>query len=75
MNSYLAIVASLALLISGQSEGEEFRHVGDYLLKSHFKITGDKVVPIPMKPLAFRVFTDGVTIKVTTEGEDGQVPG
>ena len=52
------------------SRGDEFRHVGDYLLKSHFKLTGDKVVPIPMKPIAFRVFTDGVIVKVSTEGEE-----
>lgn len=70
MKNHLAVVASLLLLLTGHSAGEQFRHVGDYLLKSHFKITGSKVTPIPIKPIAFRVFTDGVTIKVMTEGED-----
>ena len=66
-----AAIAALTLLATGSlSRGDEFRHVGDYLLKSHFKLTGDKVVPIPMKPIAFRVFTDGVIVKVSTEGEE-----
>lgn len=48
----------------------EFRHVGDYLLKSHFKLTGSEMTEIPMKPIAFRVTTDGVTIRVSPEGEE-----
>ena len=47
----------------------EFKHVGDFLLTAHFKLTGQKVTPIPMKPIAFRVFTDGVHIRVTAEGD------
>ena len=70
MKYHLAIVTSLLLCITGNSDGEEFRHVGDYLLKSHFKLTGSKVTPIPMKPIAFRVYTDGVTVKVSTEGDE-----
>ena len=48
----------------------EFRHVGDFLLKSHFKLTGGQMTPIPMKPIAFRVFTDGTQIRVSAEGDD-----
>ena len=70
MKLHLAILTSLLLCITGSSDGEEFRHVGDYLLKSHFKLTGSKKTPIPMKPIALRVYTDGVTVKVATEGDD-----
>jgi hypothetical protein len=49
--------------------GGEFRHVGDFLLQSHFKMVGPQVTPIPMKPIAFRVFTDGVHIRVSAEGD------
>jgi len=70
MNSTLAAVTSLVLVATGFCRGDEFRHVGDYLLQSHFKLTGSKMTPIPMKPIAFRVFTDGVTVKVATEGDD-----
>jgi len=62
---FSACFASLAL-----AADEDYRHVGDYLLKAHFKLTGDKIIPIPMKPIAFRVYTNGVTIKVATEGEE-----
>jgi hypothetical protein len=52
------------------ARGDGFRHVGDFLLQSHFKLTGAKVTPIPMKPIAFRVFTDGVRIRVFAEGDE-----
>jgi hypothetical protein len=49
---------------------DEFKHVGDYLLQSYFKLTGDKLTPIPTKPIAFSVYTDGVKVKVMAEGDD-----
>ncbi len=62
----------LLLLISvlPVAKASEFKHVGDFLLQSHFKLTGDQMTPIPMKPIAFRVFTDGVKIRVSAEGEE-----
>ncbi|RYD38015.1 MAG: hypothetical protein EOP87_02395 [Verrucomicrobiaceae bacterium] len=47
----------------------EFRHVGDFLLQSHFKITGGSVTESPMKPMALHVFTDGVHIRISAEDE------
>jgi len=64
----LAICSTLTS--ANESEATEFQHVGDYLLKSHFKLVGQKITPIPTKPIAFRVFTNGVTIRVTTEDDD-----
>ena len=63
-------VAMTSLAISGISLAAEFKHVGDFLLQSHFKLTGDRLTPVPMKPIAFRVYTDGVQIKVSAEGDD-----
>lgn len=63
-------IAFLCLAFASAAAAEEFKHVGDFLLRAHFKITGDKKTPIPMKPIAFRVHTDGVHIKVTAEGDD-----
>jgi hypothetical protein len=68
MMRWIAIIITLALPLTAAAD--EFRHVGDFLLKSHFKMTGDKITPIPMKTLAFRVYTDGVRIKVAAEGDD-----
>ncbi|MDX1679228.1 MAG: hypothetical protein R3242_00735 [Akkermansiaceae bacterium] len=70
MNLRLPTIALVALAACLPCHGEEFRHVGDYLLKSHFKLTGDKATPIPIKPIAFRVYSDGVTVKVVAEGDD-----
>ena len=64
----ISIAASLAL--GSAAAAAELKHVGDFLLHAHFKLTGDKITPIPMKPIAFRVFTDGVRIKVAAEGEE-----
>ncbi len=52
------------------ASASEFKHVGDFLLQSHFKLVGQQVTPIPMKPIAFRVFTDGVKIRVSAEGDE-----
>jgi hypothetical protein len=66
----LIFCLTTCLILSPATTAEEFKHVGDYLLRSHFKLTGDKLTPIPTKPIAFRVFTDGVRIKVMAEGDD-----
>lgn len=63
----LSFLAGFAL--SSVASASEFKHVGDFLLHAHFKITGQQVTPIPMKPLAFSVFTDGMRIRVTAEGD------
>ena len=68
MNSLLASLT--ILLLSPVTWGLEFRHVGDFLLKSHFKLTGGQMTPVPIKPIAFRVFTDGTRIRVSAEGDD-----
>lgn len=58
------------LMLAAAAAAGEFRHVGDFLLKAHFKITGERMTPIPMKPIAFSISTDGVRIKVSAEGDD-----
>ena len=64
------LLSALALIQACSSAfAADFRHVGDYLLTAHFKVTGEKVTPIPMKPIAFHVFTDGITVRVAAEGD------
>lgn len=58
------------LALTAAASAAEFKHVGDFLLQSHFKLTGQQMTPIPMKPIAFRVYTDGVHIRVAAEGND-----
>jgi hypothetical protein len=68
MTRLLSILLLLTLL--PVAHAAEFKHVGDFLLQAHFKLTGQQVTPIPMKPIAFRVFTDGVSIRVSAEGDE-----
>jgi len=64
------ILMAICLALGSASAADAYKHVGDFLLHSHFKLTGDKLTPVPMKPIAFRVYSDGVHIKVTAEGDD-----
>ena len=68
MTRFATIITCLAL--SSSAFASEFKHVGDFLLQSHFKLVGQQLTPIPMKPIAFRVFTDGVQIRVSAEGDE-----
>ena len=65
-----AIAAASLILATASTAADGFKHFGDFLLKAHFKITGDKVTPIPMKPMVFRVFTDGIRVRISAEGDD-----
>ena len=65
-----ALTLFTLFILSSVVRAAEFKHVGDFLLTAHFKLTGQKVTPIPMKPIAFRVFSDGVHIRVTAEGDE-----
>ena len=66
----MILAHAVSLALASAAAAGEFRHVGDFLLQSHFKLTGDKITPIPMKPIAFRVFTDGVRIRIAAEGDE-----
>lgn len=70
MSRLLTIALTITIALGPNTTAAEFKHVGDFLLQAHFKLTGEKITPIPIKPIAFRVFTDGVHIKLTTEGDD-----
>lgn len=67
--------ASIALVLAfgSAARGDGYRHVGDFLLQSHFKLTDGKITPIPIKSVVFRVFTDGTRVRISAddEGEAG----
>ncbi len=67
MTRLISALASLVFLTAARAG--EFRHVGDFLLAAHFKLTGEQATPIPMKPIAFRIYTDGIRIRISAEGE------
>lgn len=71
MSRLSAIAAALlALTLSSRAEpGDGFRPFGEYLIRTRLKVTGDHVVNVPIKPLRISVSTDGVSIRIATEGD------
>lgn len=65
-----ALRTLLLFLLASFAVAGEYRQFGDFILKSHFKVTGAKITPVPMKPLVFQVSTDGVHVRVTVAGDD-----
>lgn len=63
-------IVLLALLLPATARADEFRHFGNFVLKSHFKVSGARVAPVPMKPLVFSVATDGVQVRISAAGDD-----
>ena len=70
MTRALTVIPLLFLTAAHFAAAADFRPVGHFLLQSRFKLTGDMMTPVPTKPIAFQVFTDGVKIRVSAEGED-----
>lgn len=68
MMRILTLIIAFALV--AVVEATEFKHVGDFLLQAQYKLTGQQMTAIPTKPIAFRVFTDGIHIRITAEGDE-----
>lgn len=68
-----ALIFSLCFLMAAVSQAAEFRHIGDYVLKSYFKVTGTELTDIPMKPVTFKVYTDGITVRINLSEDEKEV--
>jgi len=64
----LSILTCLAL--APGLGAEEFRPFANFILQSHFKVTGERVTAIPVKPIVFQVSTDGVRVRITVAGDE-----
>lgn len=49
---------------------EEFKYVGSFVLRSHYKLTGGRITPIPIKPVTFEVDSDGTRVRVRSGGDN-----
>ena len=47
----------------------EFDYIGTYRLVKRVKVRSDKLLPVMIRPLDFRVYTDGITIRLYGSGE------
>ena len=59
------------LIIAGTlaASAEEFRHIGDFIIKSRLKITSGQVLPVAIKPLRLSAFTDGISVRISTSSD------
>lgn len=65
------IATTALLIIAGTiaASAEEFRHIGDFIIKSRLKITSGQVLPVAIKPLRLSAYTDGVSVRISTSGD------
>ena len=60
----------LALLLAATTAGAaEFRHIGDFIVRSRIKVAEDHAVPTTIMPLRLSAFTDGITVRISTTGD------
>lgn len=62
------IATTTLLIIVGTfvAGAEEFRHIGDFIIKSRLKITSGQVLPVAIKPLKLSAYTDGISVRIST---------
>lgn len=62
-------LAICLLLTTSHGWSDDFRLFGYFLLQSRTKLTGSTSRNIPIKTVVFHVFTDGVSVRVSVEGD------
>jgi hypothetical protein len=58
------------LCVSATVQAQDFKLMGHFLLKAQLKLTGQKVTPVTIKPLMFKVYSDGAQVRVVAEGDE-----
>lgn len=61
-----SLILSLLVLGMTGASAADFRHIGDFVIHSRVKISGDDVVSTAIKPLRLSAYTDGVSVRVST---------
>lgn len=61
-----ALLTAIGTLVAG---AEEFRHIGDFIIKSRLKITAGQVLPVAIKPLLLSAYTDGISVRISTSSD------
>ncbi len=67
MNCRTAIIG--LILSTAAADAGEFRHIGDFAVRSRIKIAEDQAFPTTIKPLRLSAFTDGITVRISTNGD------
>ncbi|MGB6221988.1 hypothetical protein [Haloferula sp.] len=61
-----ALLTVIGTLVAG---AEEFRHIGDFIIKSRLKVTAGQVLPVAIKPLRLSAYTDGISVRISTSSD------
>ena len=56
-------------LLATAAGAAEFRHIGDFVVRSRIKVAEDHAIPTAIKPLRLSAFTDGITVRISTTGD------
>lgn len=67
MKLLFAIITAWSLIIP-ITKAEEFRHIGDFVVKSRIKVVENKAISTAISPLVLSVFTDGISVRISTAG-------
>lgn len=59
----------LSLFLAACAGAAEFRHIGDFIVRSRIKVAEGKSMPTTIKPLRLSAFTDGFTVRLSTAGD------
>ena len=66
----LALTAIIAFASVTSASIAEMHHIGDFMLVSRSKLTGEKHQSMPIKPMVFHVSTDGVQVHVKLDDKE-----
>jgi len=66
----LALTTIITLVFASTAVFAEMCHVGDFILVSRSKITGEKYQAMPIKPIKLHVSTDGVQVQVKLDDNE-----
>lgn len=73
MKAAILMLMLLVVAAPAPARGDDsFRHIGDFLIESRLKVIGGRVTPVAIKPLRLSAYTDGLSVRISTEGDSGQ---
>ena len=64
----LLVTVLIGSLVSVDALAAEFRHIGDFIIRSRVKVSAGQTMPTTIKPLRLSAFTDGISVRISTEG-------
>ena len=61
-------ICTLAVLGTLQGTATEFRHIGDFIVRSRVKVAEGQALRTTITPLRLSAFTDGISVRISATG-------